>query len=48
MKPEIEITVDDMGVTTIEVEFMGAHLETLKLSAAVMEALAEYFAKAGA
>lgn len=43
MKPEITITIDDMGVTTVEVKLMGAHLETLKLSGPVTEALREYF-----
>jgi hypothetical protein len=47
MKPEITITVDEMDVTIIEVEFDGAHLETIKLSSAVREALAAYFATEG-
>jgi hypothetical protein len=47
MKPEITITIDEMDVTVVEVEFAGAHLETIKLSSAVREALATYFATEG-
>jgi len=47
MKPDITISIDEMGVTIVEVEFAGAHLETIKLSSAVSEALAAYFATEG-
>lgn len=44
MKPEIIIETDEMGVTTIEVEVGGAHVETIRLSTVVLEALREYLA----
>jgi hypothetical protein len=45
MKPEIEITVDELEVATLRVTFNGSHLDTIQLSKYEMEALAAYFAE---
>lgn len=47
MKPEIQISVDDLKVMTVDVTLMGAKVETIKLSSVSVDALREYFANEG-
>ena len=42
MKPEITIATDSLGVTTIEVEVGGVHVDTIRLSEIVLEALRKH------
>ena len=44
MKPEIEITVDDMGVLTLTSTFAGAFLNAYRISEVEAQALREFFA----
>jgi hypothetical protein len=45
MSAEITITTDEMNTTTVEVYFLGAKMDTYKLSKPVMDALRKHFAE---